>query len=782
MQSKKFMPWCLSLARKNFLVVIFFLLAGPTLAQEEEGLIVGERPVLRVGALAPDFKSNGTSNGTTNGHAGLALVDSIANLITIEPEEGGTPAAGPTVVKVFASSKEIVVQARCYDHDPAGIVSFSKARDTELDEEDHILIVLDTFLDGRSGYVFAVNPTGARFDGLVIEQGEDVNSDWDTIWEATTAIDNAGWSAEMRIPIKSLGFKKDLTEWGFNVERRVQRLQETSRWSSAKRDFEIYQTSRAGLLTELPNFDLGLGLSVRPAAVGRTRKPAPGAKTDSDGDLSLDVTQKLGSNLLSALTVNTDFAETEVDVRQINLSRFPVFFPEKRSFFLEGADIFEFGLGLDEDNLLPFFSRRIGLFGNAEEDQSPIPINAGGKINGRVGNTNLGALIANTRKVEEFAVTEDSTIEVGQATMGTLRLKQNVLEESSLGMLATFGDQQGRAKSWSAGVDFTYRTSSFLEDKTFLVGVWGLLNNREDLEGDKSAYGLRLDYPNDLFDVNFTTIRIGPGFDPSLGFVPRRNIHLWDFTGDYKPRPNWSLVRQMTHELSFRLFNTWNNSTWESYEMKIKPLDWLFESGDRFQAGFLPQGDRPPEEFELATDVDIPAGSYEWTRYFLEASSAQKRTISAQIRWESGNYYNGDLNTIEGRLALKPSSFLTLEFSGERNTGKAIALPDPDEEGEELVERNFTEELFGVRLQLNFSANLQLSSLTQYDTQSRELGSNNKLRWTFDPLGDIFIVYNHNMIRQFGDPAPRGAASATKRGWQFVSNELPVKIQYALRF
>jgi len=735
-------------------------------AEEEAGPIAGIKPTLRVGALSPEFEFDGMMDG----RALWAATDSIANLITIEPEEGGAP-AGRTVVKVLAGPKEIVVGVRCYDDEPNGIVAFSKARDVAFEDEyqeDHVVIVFDTFQDGRSGYVFSVNPNGARSDGLVIEQGEDVNGEWDTIWEAKTSRDDAGWSAEIRIPIKSLSFKKDLTEWGFNVQRRVQRLQETSRWSSAKRDYEIYQTSRAGILTDLPKFDLGVGLSIRPALVGRARKPGPGEDREYDSDFSFDVTQKLGSNFLSALTVNTDFAETEVDVRQINLSRFPVFFPEKRSFFLEGADIFEFGLGLDEDNLLPFFSRRIGLFGDSESDQSPIPINVGGKINGRLGNTNLGALVANTRKVEEFAATEDTTIEVEQATMGVLRLKQNVLEESSLGMLATFGDQQGRADSWSAGVDFTYRTSDFMDEKTLLIGMWGLINNREDLEGDKSAYGLKIDYPNDLFDVSFSSIRIGPGFDPSLGFVPRRNIHLWDFTGDYKPRPNWSLVRQMTHEFSFRLFNKWNNSAWESYEMIIKPLDWLFESGDRFAAGILPQGDRPPEVFELANDVDIPTGSYEWTRYFLEASTAQKRMFSAQVRWETGNYYNGDLNTIEGILALKPSSFLTLEFTAERNTGKAIAI---DEEEETLTETDFTEELFGVRFLLNFSANLQLSSLTQYDTQSRELGTNNKLRWTFNPLGDLFLVYNHNMVRRIGD-----------NHWEFVSSELPVKIQYAWRF
>jgi hypothetical protein len=735
-------------------------------AAEEEGPLPGMRPTLRAGTLTPDFKLE----GATDGQQWWADAEAISNFVTIEPEEGGTP-AGRTIVKVLASPEEIVVGVRCDDNEPNGIVAFSKARDVAFEDEyqeDHIVLVLDTFQDGRSGYVFSVNPNGARSDGLVIEQGEDVNGDWDTIWEAKTSRNGTGWSAEIRIPIKSLNFKKGLTEWGFNVQRRVERLQETSRWASAKRDYEIYQTSRAGLLTGLPDFDLGVGLSVRPALVGRTRKPEPGVSAEYDSDISLDMTQKLGPNLLSALTINTDFAETEVDIRQINLTRFPVFFPEKRSFFLEGADIFDFGLGLDEDSMLPFFSRRIGLWGDAEADQTPIPINVGGKINGRIGSSNVGALIANTRKVEEFALNEDSTITVEPATMGTVRIKQNVLEESSLGMLATFGDQQGRANAWSAGVDFTFRTSNFMNEKTLLIGVYGLLNNREDLAGDKSAYGLRIDYPNDLFDVTFTSLRIGPGFDPSLGFVPRRDIHLWDFTGDYKPRPGWSWLRQMTHELSMRLFNQWNNSTWESYEMIIKPVDWQLESGDRFQGGVLPQGDRPPEVFELAADVDIAPGSYEWTRYYVEALTAQKRMLSAGFRFETGDYYNGNLKTIEGKLALKPSSFLTLEFSGERNNGKAIAFDAETEESEEV---DYTEELFGLRVQMNFSPNLQLSSLTQYDTQSREFGSNNKLRWTFHPLGDIFIVYNHNLVRTVGD-----------NRWEFVSSELPVKIQYAWRF
>jgi hypothetical protein len=754
---------------------IFFLLPFLIMAQEEEeeDIIAGEKPELLIGELTTDFNFDGFYNLKK----WQIAADSIADLITIEPEEGGEPER-MTTIKVFANRNEIIVAARCFD-EPDGIVSFSKARDSELDEEDHLLVVFDTFLDGRSGYVFAINPEGARFDGLVIEQGEDVNSDWDAIWEAKTSRDNSGWYVEIRIPIKSLSFEKDLTDWGFNVQRRVQRIQETSRWSAPSRDFEIFQTNRAGLLKDLPVFDFGVGLSIRPSILSRARKEN-GIDTEFEFEPSLDVTQRLGPNLLSSLTINTDFAETEIDVRQINLTRFPTFFPEKRTFFLQGSDIFEFGFGLDEDNLIPFFSRRIGLFGTDEDEQREVPINVGVKINGRIDNTNLGALVVNTRQMDNLQLgdeDEDISIDVPQTTMGTIRIKQNILEESSFGVISSFGDQIGRSGSWSGGVDFVFRTSDFLDEKNFLIGVWGLLNDREDLTGDKSAFGLRIDYPNDLFDINFSTIRLGDGFDPSLGFVPRNNLHIWEFSGEYKPRPDWELVREMTHELSLLLSNKRNNSTWESYEVIIKPVDWLFESGERFEAGIEPQGDRPPEPFEFASDSDIPSGSYEWIRYFAGINSAYKRIVSGGVRYEFGDYYNGDLTTIEANLAFKPSAFFTIELTGERNTGKATVLPEDYEElieeGEEieLVEKEFIEQLFGIRLLLNISADLQISSFTQYDTQSRELGTNNRLRWTFDPFGEIFIVYNHNEIWR-----------ADKERLQFVSNELPIKIQYTLRF
>ncbi len=764
-------------------LVMLLLSAGPVLSQEveedEEEEVVEERPTLAASLLQTNFAFSGSLTRA----AWWATPDSIANLTTIEPEEGAKP-EGQTVIKVLVNSHEIIIGARCYDAEPDGIVSYSKARDSDLSEEDHILFVLDTFMDGRSGYVFAVNPAGARFDGLVIEQGEDVNSDWDTIWEAKTSRDDAGWTAEIRIPIKSLGFKKGLTTWGFNVQRRVQRLQEVSRWSGANIDHEIYQTSRAGVLANLPEFDFGLGLSIIPSVLGSTGRPNPDDSAENDGDFSLDLTQRLGPNLLSALTINTDFAETEVDARQTNLSRFDIFFPEKRSFFVEGADIFEFGAALDEDTMVPFFTRRIGLLGAGEDDLAQIPINVGGKVNGRVGNTNIGALVVNTRQVDSLDVgdaDEDIKVHVPGRTMGAVRITQNVLAESSVGMLATFGDQRGNGGSWMGGADFNYRTSEFLNEKNFGVNVWGLLNDGkdaegEDLTGQKYAFGLRVAYPNDFLDMDFMTIRVGDGFRPALGFVPRNGFQRWSSTIEVNPRPPWPWVRQMFFELSAILYNNLDNDQWESYEVTLKPVDWLLESGDRLEAGITPEGDRPPEAFEVASNLDIPSGSfagpYEWVRFFVGAKSAQKRKVGAELRWEFGDFYNGDLSTVEATLTVRPSSFLTVQLTGERNTGTVLALPeDVDEEDvDELVSADFTEEVYGVRLLFNFSSDLQVSSFTQYDNESKELGSNNRLRWTFHPLGDLFIVYNHNLFRNENDR------------WNFVSNELPVKIQYTWRF
>ncbi|MEE1568141.1 MAG: DUF5916 domain-containing protein, partial [Arenicellales bacterium] len=349
---------------------------------------------------------------------------------------------------------------------------------------------------------------------------------------------------------------------------------------------------------------------------------------------SLDVTQRIGSNATAVLTVNTDFGETEVDTRRTNLTRFPLFFPEKRTFFLEGADIFDFGAGLTtfhRPDIAPLFTRRIGLY---EGEQ--VPIRAGGKLSGRVGRTNFGGLVASTGPVENL---------VDGTTMGTFRVKQNILEQSSTGLLATFGDPVGRTGSYTVGADLILNTSRFLKSKNLIVGAWGLATGRKDLEGDRTAYGVIVDYPNDIWDLWVSYKQIGVDFDPSLGFVPRKGVRLANLGINYRLWSPAAVIRNLYFEL-VPIFAWDMSGKIESYRIFTAPLNVRFESGDRFEFNVQPQGERLPEPFEIAEGVIIPVGSYDWVRYRLELDLASKRLVSGRVSWWFGPFYDGDLSQL----------------------------------------------------------------------------------------------------------------------------------------
>ena len=703
-----------------------------------------------------------------------ATSDSIGELTEIEPVAGRRP-AGRTVVRVLTSADQIVIGVRADDPSPDRIVSFARERDASLANEDHIKIVLDTYLDGRSGYVFAVNPNGARYDALIAGQGDSENANWDAVWDAATARTVTGWSAEIVIPIRSLQFASGLTTWGFNVQRRVQRLLENDRWASPVRDFKITQTYRAGRLTELPPFGLGIGLSVRPSITGASGVPAPSAVRRDQRDLSLDITQTLGASTLAALTINTDFAETEVDTRRTNLTRFPIVFPEKRTFFLQGADIFDFGLSLGDD-LRPFFSRRIGLLNGNE-----VPIRAGVKVTGRGNGANFGGIALRTGDMGGADGTAaGNPLPPTANTLGVLRYKQNLGRESTVGMIGSVGDATGRPDSWMAGVDATYQTSRFHGNKNLLAGVWGLQTDRAGLTGEKTAWGAKLDYPNDLWNIAATYKRIGDGFDPSLGFVPRSAVQIITLTTNYLPRPRGRIaglrVRQMVNEFMPRVV-TDLNGTWESYRIFMAPVNWRLESGDRFEVNFNPTGERLVSPFTIAPGVTIPAGAYHWHRYRLEGGLAAKRRFSGQATWWFGPFYTGSLDELILTTAWKPSALFNVELSATRNVGR-------------LREGTFTQDFIGTRVRLNVSPNLQFNSYAQYDNQSDTFGANTRLRWTFSPLGDLFVVYNHNMRHDIDSETglPYGAGMQNDptrryaRNWGFASNQLLVKLQYAFRY
>lgn len=720
---------------KRFLLVICFIVLFPIVLFGQ----TVERPSLKAGKLLGEIKIDGLLNEPDWENAPV-----LDEFLTTEPSEKGIPSA-PTIVRVIANEKSVVIGIECKDPNPDNIVRFSKVRDADISNEDHIKVVLDPFLDGQSGFIFAVNAFAARYDALVSNRGESENEDWDAIWEARVTINAEGWTVEIRLPIQSISFKKGLTSWGFNVERRIQRKQETIRWANVQRDQWFIQTSRAGLLTNLPEFNYGLGLNVRPSLVSKFNKNGAGASSKFTMEPSLDVSQRLSPNVLATVTVNTDFAETEVDSRQTNLTRFPLFFPEKRTFFLEGSDIFEFGFGTGSSTVFPFFSRRIGLFGSNE-----VPILAGAKINGRIGKTAFGGLGVRTKSFESDGQPYDAT------NMGVMRVRQNVLRESSVGIIASVGDPLNREGSWMSGADFTFQTTRFNGNKNFIAGAWALYTERADLMDDKSAFGFKVDYPNDKWDAALVYSRIGAQFDPSLGFVPRKGIHYMRLGATFAPRPKWPWVRQMFNQL-FGTYIRNIDGDWQSYNVFTAPINWRLESGDRIEVNVRPTGENILNPFEIAENVTIPEGEYHFMRYRLEAEFAAKRRLNGQATWWFGSFYEGRLDELELQLNWNPNALLGLEFNGVRNIGR---LPWGD----------FEQTLVGSRIRFNVNSDLQLNSYLQYDTVSRTLGVNLRVHWIFSPLGDVILVFNHNT---FDDDIANN--------WVLQNQQILLKVRYNFR-
>ena len=504
--------------------------------------------------------------------------------------------------------------------------------------------------------------------------------------------------------------------------------------------YKITQTSRAGLLTELPDFDLGLGLTVRPAVTTGGGIPAPSTPVDGEFQPSLDLSQRLGANVLASGTVNTDFAETEVDTRRTNLTRFPLFFPEKRTFFLEGDDIFGFGLGLDQD-VLPYFSRRIGLVGDEE-----VPIIAGGKVNGRIGETNFGGLVAGTN--DKRGVVDDN------ALMAVGRVKRNLWRESWVGAIATVGDPVGRARQLACRrrfhlCDLALPRRQEFPGRRLGAGDW---SRRSRPRCDRARIQDRLSERSLGRLADIQTHR--PRFRSVTWVRAPAGRLLYNLGIDSSPRLAHGPIQQMFFEFEPSLA-TDLSGRWESYRVFFAPINWRFRSGDRVEFNVNPTGERLVGPFEVADGVSISPGSYHWRRYRLEAGTAQKRRLYTQVTWWFGGFYDGDLDQFQWTGAWNPMPLVTVEFTGERNIGR-------------LPSGHFTQTLVGNRLRLNISPDLSIASYVQYDTDSHSVGTNTRLRWTFRPVGDLFVVYNHN-VRSILDR------------WRLDSNQLLVKLQYAWR-
>jgi hypothetical protein len=654
------------------------------------------------------------------------------SFVQVEPREGNPPTERTEIRSLF-DADHLYLGIRCFDREPKEIIATQMKRDADLDTDDRVLIVLDTFEDRRNGFLFEMNPAGAKLDALISRNGEDLNESWDAIWEGRAAIDESGWTVELAIPFKSLSFRPELASWGFNVQRVIKRRLENDRWASPHRNQSVLQISEAGTLAGLTGIRQGIGLDVVPFFTAHWDKED--GDQDLTGEPGFDAFYRLTSGLGAALTVNTDFAETEVDERQINLTRFPLFFPEKRDFFLQDAGIFEFAdLGND---LVPFFSRRIGLTDEGEE----VPILVGGKVTGRAGPYNLGFLGAHTEAANDF---DAADLFVG-------RVLYNVGEQSSVGGIFTAGDPNGCDQNALAGVDANFGTSDFLGDRNLRSSIWALVTDDDGTEA--GAFGASLSYPNDIWSWRVAAKEIQEDFAPALGFVPRTGVRTYSAEVGFEPVLNRA-VRRLEFGFEPTVVTDLDDDV-ESAEAPLQYLGIVWDAGDELKLQAIPAYERLDEPFEIQDGVTIPVGSYDWLRWRVVAESALKRPVSGAAAVEVGDFFEGTRTDLEGDLSWRPSRYFTGEIGYEQSQ---IDLP----------EGSFVTHLGKVRFDLAFSPDLTWSNFLQFENESDTLGWNSRMQWILRPGEEVNFVYNQTVEREMGD-------------FSTISQGAVIKLQYTIR-
>jgi hypothetical protein len=645
----------------------------------------------------------------------------IGPLTQREPDEGA-PATEATEVRVIYTPSTLYVGVLCRDRTPRAIVSTQLTRDADLESDDSLTVVIDPFFDHRNGFLFQVNPAGARADGQIANNAEHMTLDWDGIWDAAARITADGWVAEIAIPFKTLRFKPGQTVWGLNVERIIKRRNESDRWATPLRDSWISNLDQAGTIEGIDGIHQGRGLDIRPyVSTGRVDR----AGTFQAG---LDVFKNLTPNLNASVTVNTDFAETEADARQINLTRFPLFFPEKRAFFLEGAGVFDVAAS-NSEVVLPFHSRRIGLLRGEE-----VPILVGTKIVGRQSDYNIGVLDVQTRGVDDFWPQGER---LDSQNLLVARVSRNILRQSWIGGLVTNGNPEGTGGNTLVGADARFATSQFRGDKNLSASVFFLRTDDEASATTDYSFGGNVDYPNDLWDCSFGWRQVGRDFRPALGFVPRTGVRTLTPGISFMPRPGRLGIRQLEFRTHPMVVTDLDNvvQTWDLY---ASPFSAEFESGDRVEFSYMPQYERLTEPFEIEDGIVIPVGGYTMQRYGVEIESADKRPLvaAADVSW--GQFYTGTRRDLELRVVFKPSTHVFASIGYERND---VVL----EEGE------FTAQVITLRGDYNFSPNVSWANLVQYDTESRILGVQSRFRWILKPGSDLFLVLNRGWYRQEWD-------------------------------
>jgi hypothetical protein len=717
----------------------------------------GGRATIRAVRLEVPMRIDGRLDEET-----YQAVPSIGGFIQLEPDEGA-PATEKTDTWVFFDSRNLYVSARCWDSQPGRMVANELRRDGNVTQNENFVVILDTFYDHRNGFFFQTNPLGAVREQAITDEGNP-NASWNTVWEVKTGRFDGGWTLEMAIPFKSLRYRGAGSQiWGINFRRTVRWKNEASyltRMPAAYGNVAIHYLSLAATLVGLETPAQSMNLEVKPYVVSSlttdhtAREPFENRIGRNAG---FDVKYGLTRSLIADATFNTDFAQVEEDLQQVNLTRFGLLFPEKREFFLEGQGIFNFGLGGgsfvggggNADVPILFFSRRVGL-----SDGQSVPVVAGGRLTGKAGRYDLGLVnIQTDDKPSAGAVATNFSV---------VRLKREVLRRSNIGFLATRRAPTAAdgGANIALGVDANMQ---FFENLTFntyyarTAGSFGRLPEPGSGDGDQSSYRGKLDYSADRYGFQLEHLMVGGGFNPELGFMRRTDFRRSTIGGRFSPRPRASrLIRKLVWEGGYDYITDAASAVVENRQAQGNFRIEL-NSGDQWNVEYTRDYEYLPQEFQIAPDVRLPSGGYMYQLVRSGYMLGPQHRISGRITTGRGTFYDGYRTDLgyTGRVAL-----------GARvNFEPGITL-----NWIELPQGDFSAKLVTTRAIVTPSPRMVVSGLFQYNATAHTLNASVRLRWEYTGGSELFVVYSD------------GRDTRTRRLSGMLNRSVALKITRLVRF
>ncbi len=650
----------------------------------------------------------------------------IKQLFQIQPNQGELMTQ-PSEVRILYDEKNLYFGFTCYDSEIEKLVANEMRRDSDgLRSNDYGFLLLDTYNDRRNAVFFRFNPLGGMEDTAVSNSGDSLNGSWDMVWECRSKISVDRWTSEIAIPFSQLRFKRsEVMTWGMNFGREIARNQEIGAWNPVPKTYGPmgkYRTAYFGSLVGLEDISPSRHLELLPYVLSGASHAAAEEKTNEVLEGGLDLKYGVTPNLTADLTVNTDFAQVEADQEQVNLTRFDLFFPDQRPFFLEGASIFDVGIPRPSFHrpppLLLFYSRRIGL-----ASERAIPTLAGGKMTGKVGPYNIGLLNVLTDKFEDDESRTDLVrVNEPRTNYSVMRVTRDIFSGSSVGVIA-INKQDADAYNRTAGLDFSYRPKRDINFR----GLWAR-TFEEDVSEQSDAVYFGGDWRTNLFQLDGSYTDIGERFNPEVGFVQRSGVRRFRGDARYTPWPRAYGIRRIAIGPEFDLVLN-REGELETQEINFD-TGFALETGDWIGFQVRNTTEHLSEEFPIH-EVIIPVGEYEFTSVEASIRTSDSRPIFGELQVQLGEYYHADRRGFRIEATVKPSVRLSIEPLVEFNR---ITLPN----------EAFNANIFGGRVGYSFSTTLFTKLFAQWSSDKSAISTNFLINYIYRPGSDFYVVFNQN--------------------------------------